>query len=260
MDTGVLRTFITFLPIQLNIYPAVWGEHVDLVGSYPNFRLFSERPCILVYVRGKVKSFQNCHTQITTLLLTVRGWISQGYIVFCLWESWKKLRFATVPQVSMEWKCVASACHSVFVWTVDELKSSLGKWRKWQWKLVIHMWCTWLKTFWVTRRWGVHQEATKCDCLHGWITLFTLKFWSFSLAAMWCKSPEKWRNNWIIHHNSLPYHTSFTVHPVLDDDQNLTTCHPLYSPDLTPCVLLLALFKTQDLAQNHCFASIEEIY
>jgi hypothetical protein len=59
MDTGVLGTSITFLPIKLHIYPAVWGEHVvHLVGSCPNFRLFSECPCIAyLYIHGKSRKF-----------------------------------------------------------------------------------------------------------------------------------------------------------------------------------------------------------
>jgi len=39
-----------------------------------------------------------------------------------------------------------------------------------------------------------------------------------------------------MHYNNVPYHSSFTVQPVLDDDQNPTICKPLYSPDLIPCV------------------------
>jgi len=39
-----------------------------------------------------------------------------------------------------------------------------------------------------------------------------------------------------MHYNNVPYHTSFTVQPVLDDDQNPTICQLLYSPDLTSSV------------------------
>jgi hypothetical protein len=71
MDTGILGTFITFLCIKLNIYPAVWGVHVDLVGSCPNFRLFSECPGILIYVHGKSRKFPelsylNNHTSVNS--------------------------------------------------------------------------------------------------------------------------------------------------------------------------------------------------
>ena len=58
MDTDTLETFITLLLIKLNMHPAVQGEHgVDLVGSCPNFRLFSECPCVLIYVHGKSRKF-----------------------------------------------------------------------------------------------------------------------------------------------------------------------------------------------------------
>lgn len=92
MDTGILVTFVTLLLMKLNIYPAVRGEHgVDLVGSCPNFRLFLNVHVNSYMYMGRVESFQNCHIQITTLLLKAKGWISQGYTVSCLWRKLKKV-------------------------------------------------------------------------------------------------------------------------------------------------------------------------
>ena len=93
MDTGILGTFITLLLIKLNIYPAVWGEHgVDLVGSCPNFRLFSEYSCIFLYVHGNSRKFPELsYTNNHTSVKSKRVDFTRIHCGSCLWRKLKKV-------------------------------------------------------------------------------------------------------------------------------------------------------------------------
>jgi hypothetical protein len=49
------------------------------------------------------------------------------------------------------------------------------------------------------------------------------------------KRPEKWANDFILHHDNAPCHTSLLVRQ-FRSNKNITGCpHSLYSPDLAPC-------------------------
>jgi hypothetical protein len=47
--------------------------------------------------------------------------------------------------------------------------------------------------------------------------------------------PEIWRQNWLLHHNNAPSHTSFFTREFLTKNNMTGIPHPPYSPDLAPC-------------------------
>jgi len=54
------------------------------------------------------------------------------------------------------------------------------------------------------------------------------------------KRPTKWHNNnWVLHHDNAPAHTSFKVQHFLTNNNMNVVPHPPYSPDLSPCDFFL---------------------
>ena len=54
------------------------------------------------------------------------------------------------------------------------------------------------------------------------------------------KCPDKWKNNnWFLHHNNAPAHTSLIVRQFLTSKNITVIPPPPYSPDLTPCNFFL---------------------
>jgi histone-lysine N-methyltransferase SETMAR len=48
------------------------------------------------------------------------------------------------------------------------------------------------------------------------------------------KQPQKWKNDWALHHDNPPSHTAMAVQQVLAKTNIPIAPHPPYSPDLTP--------------------------
>ncbi|KAJ4437644.1 hypothetical protein ANN_17789 [Periplaneta americana] len=54
--------------------------------------------------------------------------------------------------------------------------------------------------------------------------------------AVRCKRPDMWTaNNWHLHHDNAPAHSSQLIHTFLAKHGITTVCQPPYSPDLAPC-------------------------
>jgi histone-lysine N-methyltransferase SETMAR len=53
------------------------------------------------------------------------------------------------------------------------------------------------------------------------------------------KRPDKWKNNWFLHHGNAPAHTSFVVRQFLTSKNIAVISHPPYSPDLASCDFFL---------------------
>jgi hypothetical protein len=49
------------------------------------------------------------------------------------------------------------------------------------------------------------------------------------------RKAEKWWNEWILHHNNAPAHTSHLMQQLLAIHGTTQLQHPPHSPDLTPC-------------------------
>jgi hypothetical protein len=48
------------------------------------------------------------------------------------------------------------------------------------------------------------------------------------------KRPQKWKNDWALHHNNAPSHTAMAVQQFLAQNNIPIVPHPPYSPDLAP--------------------------
>ena len=74
------------------------------------------------------------------------------------------------------------------------------------------------------------------------------------------KRPHKWKkNNWFLHHDNTPAHTSLVVRQFLTSKNITVIPHPTYSSDLAPCDFFL--FPTMKLQlKGRCFDTIEEIH
>jgi transposase len=48
------------------------------------------------------------------------------------------------------------------------------------------------------------------------------------------KRPQKWKNDWALHHDNAPSHTTMAVQLFLAKNNILIVPHPPYSPDLAP--------------------------
>jgi hypothetical protein len=56
----------------------------------------------------------------------------------------------------------------------------------------------------------------------------------------WHKCPDRWKkNNWFLHHDSVPAHTSLIVQQFLISKNITVIPPPPYLPDLTPCDFFL---------------------
>jgi hypothetical protein len=73
------------------------------------------------------------------------------------------------------------------------------------------------------------------------------------------KPPDKWKNNnWFLHHDKAPAHTSLVVRQFLTS-KNITVIPTPYSPDLTPCDIFI--FPRMKLRIKGCrFDTSEEIH
>ncbi len=49
------------------------------------------------------------------------------------------------------------------------------------------------------------------------------------------KRPEKWKSDWLLHHDKEPSHTSLLGQEFMAGKNMIAVAHPLYSPDLAPC-------------------------
>jgi hypothetical protein len=79
--------------------------------------------------------------------------------------------------------------------------------------------------------------------------------------GIWRKRPEKWKkNNWFLHHDNAPAHTSFDVRQFLTSKNITVIPHPPpYSPDPAPCYLFL--FPQMKLwLKGRRFDTTEEIH
>jgi len=75
-----------------------------------------------------------------------------------------------------------------------------------------------------------------------------------------CKSPDKWKkNNWFLHHDNAPAHTSLVVRQFLTSKNITVIPHLPYSPDLAPCDF--CLFPKMKLRlKGRRFDTTEEIH
>ena len=75
-------------------------------------------------------------------------------------------------------------------------------------------------------------------------------------GAIWQNRPEKWCNNWILHHNNMPHRTSFTEQQFL---ANYIPAMPKrrYSPGLAACDFWL--LPNLRIALSDCFLLIQEV-
>jgi transposase len=48
------------------------------------------------------------------------------------------------------------------------------------------------------------------------------------------KRPQKWKNDWALHHDNAPSHTAMAVQQFLAKNNILIVPRPSYSPDLAP--------------------------
>jgi len=77
-----------------------------------------------------------------------------------------------------------------------------------------------------------------------------------------CKRPDKWnKNNWFLHHDNAPAHTSLVVRQFLTSKKHYSDSpHPNpYSPDHAPCDFFLIPKKKLRLKERH-FDTTDEIH
>lgn len=73
------------------------------------------------------------------------------------------------------------------------------------------------------------------------------------------KRPDLWKNqNWLLHHDNAPAHTSLLVRDFLAKNNTVIMPQPPYSPDLAPCDFFL-FPKLKKPMKGRRFATIEEI-
>jgi len=72
------------------------------------------------------------------------------------------------------------------------------------------------------------------------------------------KRPELWNNQWILHHDNAPVHTSLLVRDFLAKTSTASMPQPPYSPDLAPCDFFL-FPKPKSPIKGRRFATIKEI-
>jgi hypothetical protein len=48
------------------------------------------------------------------------------------------------------------------------------------------------------------------------------------------KRPQKWKNDWALHHDNAPSHTAMAGEQLFRNNHIPVVPHPLYSPDLAP--------------------------
>jgi len=78
--------------------------------------------------------------------------------------------------------------------------------------------------------------------------------------GIWRKRPDKWKkNNWFLHQDNAPAHTSFAVRQFLTSKNITVIPHPPYSPDLAPCEFFLFPNMKLQLKGRH-FDTTEEIH
>ena len=78
--------------------------------------------------------------------------------------------------------------------------------------------------------------------------------------GIWRKRPDKWKkNNWFLHQDNAPAHTSFAVRQFLTSKNITVIPHPPYSPDLAPCRFFL-FPKMKLWLKGRCFVTTEEIH
>ena len=76
---------------------------------------------------------------------------------------------------------------------------------------------------------------------------------------VWCKQPDKWRNNsWALHHDSAPAHMYLVVLQFLASMKMTVIPQPPLSLDLTPCEVFLSPRMKLKL-KGQRYDSIEEI-
>jgi hypothetical protein len=74
------------------------------------------------------------------------------------------------------------------------------------------------------------------------------------------KRPDKWKkNNWFLHRDNAPAHTSLAVRQFLTSKNITVIPHPHYSPDLAPCDFFL-FPKMKLRLQWRRFDTTEEIH
>lgn len=79
------------------------------------------------------------------------------------------------------------------------------------------------------------------------------------LESIQCKRPSKWMSNdWALHHDNTPAHTSVAVTELLASKNVTVIPHPNYSPDLAPCDFFL-FPKLKFHMKGRCFDTVEEI-
>jgi len=74
------------------------------------------------------------------------------------------------------------------------------------------------------------------------------------------KRPDKWKkNNWFLHHDTAPAHTSLVVRQFLTYKNITVIPHLLYSPELAPCEVFL-FPKMKLRLKRRRFDTTEEIH
>jgi histone-lysine N-methyltransferase SETMAR len=72
------------------------------------------------------------------------------------------------------------------------------------------------------------------------------------------KRPQKWKNDWALHHNNAPSHTAKAVQQFLARNNIPIVPHPSYSPDLAPSDFWL--FLTLKMGRRgRRFATVKDI-
>ena len=88
---------------------------------------------------------------------------------------------------------------------------------------------------------------------------FTVRFWSSWGRAFGANVQTSGRNNWFLHHDNTPAHTSLVVQQFLTSKSITVIPHPSYSPDLAPCnIFLFPMIKLR--LKGHRFDTTEEIH
>jgi hypothetical protein len=73
------------------------------------------------------------------------------------------------------------------------------------------------------------------------------------------KQPQKWKNDWALHHNNAPGHMAMAVQQFLAKNNIPIVPHPHYSPDLTPSDF--RLFPTLKMVlRGRCFATVDDTH
>jgi histone-lysine N-methyltransferase SETMAR len=79
-------------------------------------------------------------------------------------------------------------------------------------------------------------------------------------VGIWRKRPDKWKkNNWLLHHDNAPAHTSLIVQQFLTSKNITVIPHPPHSPDLAPCDFFL-FPKMKLRLKGRRFDTTEEIH